>query len=204
MEKKKFEFVSDENFDTIVYQGNKITVTKQLSYSHRVALTDRFVTDYFFSSTDTNPISTSKYDLFGAELSLIIATLDFATNIDVRNKEFNFEDFMVTGLWEEIKKCIVNWNDFRSDLDRVVQDIKEQMTLEKSLGYVIEETIDKISFLIQQVSEKVTNEDVDKLREVAKEIADELSKSPVAAVLNDMNRGKGVVVPNKRNSKKVH
>jgi hypothetical protein len=203
MDKKIFKFVRDEEPVSISVAGNKIQVERHIDYAKRVLLMETYIDSYFYSSPEDKFISTSKYELLGAEMSLIMTTLDMLTSVDVKNDDFSFDDFMASGSWKQITANISNWEEFRFELERVVSDIKEELALEKSLGNIVEEIADKAFYLLKTISEKVSDADIEEIRKTAKEMSEQIMTPQVSGVLKDLHRG-STIPTTKPKGKKVH
>jgi predicted nucleic acid-binding Zn-ribbon protein len=79
------------------------------------------------------------------------------------------QELITSGLWDKVKLAIINYNDFRKDLETVVTRQKEQNDLEKSIGVVLGNVADKVTQLMDKIMEiDVSQEGVAKLLETFK------------------------------------
>lgn len=144
----------------VVFQEQTIKVKPYLSLTDQMAVLTAYLEEYF--SPDASAVIRS-------EFKLILAVLDYCTDIDVEKLSLN--DIMANfKLWKEINSKIVNYGDFRSLAARTIDELKEQKRLEKSLGNVAEKILEFINNL-----KDISPEMLDK----AKELLGDVEKSEV-------------------------
>lgn len=144
----------------IIFQDQVIKVKPYLSLTDQIAILTTYLEEYF--SSDVSAVMKS-------EFKLIMAVLDYATNINVEKLSLN--DIMANfKLWKEINSKIVNYGEFRSLAARTIEEIKEQKRLEKSLGNVAEKILEFVNNL-KEVSPEML--------EKAKELLGDVEKSEV-------------------------
>ena len=71
-----------------------------------------------------------------AEYSLMVSVVDFCTNIDIEDEDI-IGKLVSTGLWDEIRKNIINYNEFRKELETIVEMRKEQDSVFSNLNDLI-------------------------------------------------------------------
>jgi hypothetical protein len=106
-----------------------------------------------------------------AEYSLIGGLMDLNTNIIIDNTKM--DDFIFSGIWDRVKKSIVNYDDFRNEIELLVN----YSSLKNSNGFVMSDVIEQLKTLIGKVSEM----------DLSKEGVAELMKT-LNAEKNDINK----------------
>lgn len=81
-----------------------------------------------------------------AEYSLILGIIDLCTNISIENLNIDF--VFSNGLWEQIKKKLINYDELRSDIDYLVM----QENQNRSFGSVLDKLAKKLESVLDQVS----------------------------------------------------
>jgi hypothetical protein len=120
-----------------------------------------YLDDYF--SEDKNRV-------LYAEHSLMLAVLEYCTNIEVDKNTIPamLSDY---ALWNEIKKRILNYGDFRYLLKQTVEEIKEETREKNSFGNQFEKVTEKIIALVDQLANtELTPESLESLKESLSEI----------------------------------
>lgn len=134
--KKEIEFKAVDAVE-VTFGNEKIKVKPYLSITDQVAILTVYLEEYF-SNTNTGVIN--------SEFKLILAVLDYCTDMDVEKLSLN--NIMANyKLWKEINSKIVNYGDFRALLARTIEEIKEQKRIEKSLGNIAEKVLEFINNL---------------------------------------------------------
>lgn len=137
LENKKQVTFKAVGYAEVVFQDQTIKVKPYLSLTDQVAVLTAYLEEYF--SSDASAVIRS-------EFKLILAVLDYCTDIDVEKLSLN--DIMANfKLWKEINSKIVNYGDFRAWIAKTIEEIREQKRLEKSLGNVVEKVLEFISNL---------------------------------------------------------
>jgi hypothetical protein len=190
MEKKEFKLELPKNI-TVAIGRQDIEMRPYISITEYGALISSYVDAYFNSAVRDVPMD--KYNVIGAEHALILALVDILTSIEIKEGtpfEILYYD---TNIWYEIESNISNYSDFRSCLDRIVANIKEQIEQEKSIGTTIDSLGKKIEVLLTKVSQSIENfkpEDLEKLKAAGNELIKNLNEAPVAKqVIDDSERG---------------
>lgn len=188
MNKTKYDFSpQDEEVVLLKYQGTTISISTSLSLSEKGVLIDLYLSNYLNSDISMSG-DFSRFDYIGAETALILALLDMKTSIDVKDESFNIDGFTQTGLWERIHQSISNYEQFRKELDRVVQDAKDEIVLKNSIGSVLESLFEKAFSIMNDISNSVSEENVEKATLAAKELMNELKKSPLVDIYLDKSK----------------
>ena len=184
MDKQKIPFIRDENaFETVKYGNFDILINPFLTYSQRITLVEKYLETYFNPDENFHYIQDLKFDRFNAEMELILRTLDMKTNIEL--EDFDFDAFMASGMWSEIKARIINFNTLLDDIEIAVEEVKEQKRLDKALGSVLEQIFLDVSMFVSELREGVENLDADKLEKVSKDILKEIEKSPISQIFKE-------------------
>jgi hypothetical protein len=141
----------------------KIAPTKELLITFEKQ--DIYVYPYISLANETKIISDYCSSLFKeggflgnyieAEYSMVLSVLDLCTNIklvDEDNVTIDLDDILASGLWEEIKKKIDNFDKMRNHADNVVRNIVRENDLKKSLGAVVDGLSVKLFDLLDKLS----------------------------------------------------
>lgn len=182
MEKVRITFSEYENV-FLKFNNQKIEIRPYLKMAEQVELINKYLENYLFGNS---AVSLSAYDFVGAELQLMLTVIDLLTNIEVADNDGNLlvneGDVVVSGLWDEIKSKIDNYVQFRELLDRVVEDVKYQIVLQHSIGTVINGVVEKANVMIDKLtSMDITPETIEKIKEMSKEVTENIGKNPVVA-----------------------
>jgi hypothetical protein len=114
---------------------------------------------------------------FYAEQCLMLSILDYCTDIkifDVENQDKYLNNIIRTGLWDKIKKEIINYNEVREEIDNAVKRIDIENTLNKSVGNILESFADKLNVILDKISGiNFSDIDVEKLNKVLEELRKE-------------------------------
>jgi hypothetical protein len=89
-----------------------------------------------------------------AENGNVLGILDLCTNIDT--EDISIDDIISSGLWDKVKDSISNYDKFTGDIWEVVDRIRKQNELEKSIG----NSFDKISNAVVQFLSKISELDL--------------------------------------------
>lgn len=188
MNKVKYDFSSqNEEVVSLKHQGVTVSVSTSLSLSEKGYLIDLYLSNYMNPDVSLSG-NFSRFDYFGAEMSLVLAIVDMKTNIDVQDKNFNIDGFMQTGLWERICQSIDNYEQFRKELERVVQDAKDEIVLRNSIGSILNTVSEKLISLLNEISKNVSNDNVERAANTAKELMNELKQTPLMDIYLDKSR----------------
>lgn len=160
--------------ETFMFQEKSITVIPYIDYATMVQIAVAFTSEYFYPALDNTVKGLSEWDLVGAEYVLVTRIVNECTNISVfdDNGKINmkkFDNIFRSGLWDEIRKRIKNYAEFRSMLYKIVDDIKEQMLSKKSVGSVIDNFSKTLQKSFSQEALKSLTESAEKLSETVKD-----------------------------------
>lgn len=179
----KLEFKLPES-KTLDYKGVQFEVLPFLTLAEQVFLINKYVEQYFSKATNGILISGTNYNYMNAEYSLFNYILQANTNIDTDSLP---EDFYADAeIREKITSSIVNFYDFKSKLNYLINEIKQQMALENSVGKVLSDLVDKIYAFLAQMSD-VKPEDIEKLQKEGSKALGELAKS---SIIQDASKAK--------------
>lgn len=181
-EKLNIEFVPVKNVK-FEFQEQYILLTPYFSLKDKIIFISDYV-NYLFADGDED--IAIKYLV--AEQSLMLDIIDKYTNVKV--DDVNFDSLIASGLWNQIKSKFVDYEEFRKDLQTAIDMKKFEKKLEKSIGAIVETISDKIAIALQKVSEM----DVDSLRETTQDFSNKLEElnNAVPGILGKpaTNRGK--------------
>jgi hypothetical protein len=126
------------------FEGETILVYPHFKLTDKIFYTDVYLIALF---NESEIDWATRY--FSAEYTLCGEIIKRQTNIDA--DKLNAE-FIKQGLWGAIVQCLPNYDDFRKDLEKVVEWVKFQKQQEKSLGSVIESLVDRLEGIAGQIS----------------------------------------------------
>lgn len=156
LEKQKFAF-KNVDFAEVNFNGQVIKIKPYLSLTDQAALLSVYLEEYF---------SKEESRIVEAEYKIVLGVLDFCTNIEISDLKMN-DLFANYKLWDEIKKKISNYGEFRALVARTVDEIKETKRIEKSLGSVLEGIFDKLSNLLNS---DISPESIEKVQQLLKQV----------------------------------
>jgi hypothetical protein len=174
MEKVNLQLKAIKN-KTIEYNGIEIEVMPFISLSEQTFLIENYIENYFGTPKDIL-INDTKYHYFEAEIELKYLVTLFKTNINVEDLDNEF--FTNIALWKEITDKIENWHDFKNTLERVICDIKQQETLENSVGKIIKDLVEKGYGLLDKLSD-LNPEEIKKAGDEGLKLIERLEKSSI-------------------------
>jgi len=156
LQKQKLTFKEPE-FQEVFYEKNKIKVKPFLSLSDQLTILTIYLEEYF---------SNDKEKVIKSEYQLVFSILDLCTDIDIETLSI---DGLLSnyGVWENIKKKIVNYSEFRALLARSVEEVKESKRLEKTLGSALENLFESLSVLLKT---DISPESVEKVQQLLKDV----------------------------------
>lgn len=181
MNKVKLEFKLPKN-KTIEHNGTEIEVMPFMRIAEQIVLINRYLFEYFGENKE-KVIESVRYNYLEAEFNLKNYIFQSNTNIDYESLENDI--YMDCELWEKITSEILNYKEFRKNLDHVVSEVKEQIALDNSLGVVLERLVEKGYGVLEKFSE-ITPEEIEKLQKSGVELSKQLEES---SILKDMARG---------------
>jgi hypothetical protein len=109
---------------------------------------------------------------YGSEWSVVMGVIENCTNINLNDN--NFETIISSGLWNEVKSRIVNYDEFILELKEIYRIEFEKRSLEKSLGVAVNNISNKLIEFIDNINsldlspEGISNL-TEKLRDIVKE-----------------------------------
>jgi hypothetical protein len=174
MDKVKLEYKTPEK-KIIKYKNVDVEIIPILTISQKVFLIQKYIEDYF-GTPDEILIENTKYHSLEAEIRLKYFVIQLITNIDTNN--LDNESYVDNILWYIITNEIINWSDFRATLETIVCDIKQQETLETSIGKIISDLVQKGYALLEKLSD-INPEEVKKAGEKGLQLMDRLEKTSV-------------------------
>lgn len=191
MEKKIIEFGETEK-SIVQFDGQDIEITPFISGSLEAFLIDQYIQDYFYSNEDKKILPSLSRNYLGAELHLKLTILDRLTNIQISNaNDPNYGDKVCTELWGLVVNEIKNFWDFEESLSSVLDEIKKEIELEKSVGGVIGGVAAKINELLDKLKD-ISPDEMKQMTGEASRVLKELETSPAASVFVESSKSKRI------------
>lgn len=158
----------------IEYNKQDILVNPYISLSIKTELLRNYIDNYF-----KNEDILTNY--IGSEYGLVLQIVDLCTSISIADEKgqiiIGIDDLIGSGLWEKITKSILNYESFRNDLSFVVEKIRKQVALDKSIGYTFDKIANRLfevlnKFMEMDLSEQGISDLVNKLKSETVEYAE--------------------------------
>jgi len=148
------------------FQKNDIEVMQYIPQAPMLELGKDFVN---LSLIDSEGVVEGYYSAYW---SVIMGILQECTNVNVNEK--NFDSIISSGLWDEIRARIKNYEEFMIGLDKILQREIEIRTLESGLGKSLDEITNGVLGFLNKIGELDLSQDginnlVGKLSSVVKE-----------------------------------
>lgn len=160
-----------------------IEVKPFINIEEQVLLIDNYLVNYFnLDNLGTTLVAHSKYDYLKAEYNLIHSVFHLLTNVDIES--LNTDLYDATDLWENVKQKIGNYEEFRYKLSRVVADVKEQVVIENSLGFILSGISEKALTVLDNFS-KLTPDDIEKAKQAGLELLGKIENSPAQKMIEE-------------------
>lgn len=175
MDKINLEYTTPEN-RTIKYKGVDIEIIPWLSLAQQAYLVESYIKDYF-SNPEAILIENTRYHYLEAKCQLKSNVIQLNTNINLTQENLNaiLEDYV---LWYAITEQIENWGDFMNILETTVCNVKQQETLENSVGKIINDLVEKGYSLLDKLA-SLNPEELKKAGEEGQKLIDRLEKSSI-------------------------
>lgn len=169
--KQKIEFKEPE-FQEVIYEKTKIKVKPFLSLTDQITLLTIYLDEYF---------SEEKERVLKSEYQLVFGVLDLCTNVNI--EELSLDSLLSNyGVWENVKKKIANYGEFRALLARTIDEIKESKRLEKSLGSAIEGIFESVQSILKT---DISPESIEKLQQLLKDVDESKIFNKVTEIYKD-------------------
>ena len=177
MDKVKLEFKTPKN-KIVEYNGVEFEVTPLLGLTQQIIIINKYLEAYFENRTDDKATPMSKYNYIEAEYTLANYIIQLTTNIDVTDA--TYELMLDTRLLDTITSEIYNYKELRSRLDYIINEIKEQKNLDKSVGAILDSAVSDIKDLISNFSDiNITPEQLEEVKNVGENMIKELQQSAI-------------------------
>jgi len=130
------------------FVGQEVEVLQYISPINESIWIDNYIDSYFKDGNHSQ-------NYLEAEWGLMLAVVNEMTNIRIIEETDNvgLEELITSGLWDKIKSVIINYNDFKKDLESVVSYQREQNALDKSVGTVLGNVANKVTQLMDKIME---------------------------------------------------
>lgn len=182
MEKVKINFdVYSDKKERFTFGDILVEVKPYLSTAEQIFLINKYIQDYF---QEDELFPNMKWNCFRAELNLKIVLLQMSTNIDI--DDINDNIYTHVEFWKNIFDRIENYKEFEALLYACIEDMKETIRIEKSIGTVLENLVSEGYSLLEKIPE-MSPEEIEKLQKETANLAEKLESS---SLIGDMNRGK--------------
>jgi hypothetical protein len=191
MEKIVVNFSKQEK-STFDFDGQTIEVAPYIPGALQAFIIEQYVQEYFYSATDQKILPDLLRNYLGAQLHLKLTILDRMTNIQISNaNDPNYTDFICVSLWDLVTNEIKNYWEFEESLSCVIDEIKEEIKLEKSVGGVIGGVAGKINELLGKLN-SVSPEELKQLVSESQGLLKGLEQSPASQVFIESSKNKRV------------
>lgn len=151
-------------FQAFQFNGIDILIKPYLGMLDKIGIAMEYLSLLFEEDSEV----TTKYYI--SEYALILQIVDIVTNIDVTDIQTDL--LIYSGLWDEIKKKIVNYESFRYDLNRLILFYQNEKNAEISIGAVVERLGNKFAESMKDISQA----DIKELKETSETFVDALNK----------------------------
>jgi hypothetical protein len=180
-----------EPADTVSFNFQK----QEIKVFPYVSVTNKqlFMHYYLDAMVEDKPLDV-KY--LQAEYTIVLAIVDNLTNISITDLDIDL--VISSGLWDKIKSRIVNYDEFKSEINEVVKMMREDVALEKSIGTVLDKTSASITNFLSNISNvDLSKEGVSKILEALNFEKNELNK------IVDPSKVTEPVTPKKKAKKEI-
>jgi hypothetical protein len=121
--------LSEIPFEKYRHNGIEYLVSPYISLENKLQIIQSYV-DALFAEGD------AVRNLVTAEYALMLSVTDLCTNIDIGIEDI-VNKLVFTGFWDEIRSHILNYEEFRDELDAVVGMKYDEMSISSSLNALI-------------------------------------------------------------------
>ena len=154
MQKQKIKVVPMEWIRTEFGKQGEFSIKPYLSLNDKLKLSEAYLNAIF---KNDNADYTYAMKEFEAEYAVIIGIVDLCTDLSIDDENNSgFENITSSGLWEFIRGQILNYVDFRIELENIFTRIREDSALNKSIGT----TFDKLANSVMDLVDKFANADI--------------------------------------------
>lgn len=183
MEKVKLEFKVPKT-RTVEYNGVEIQVLPYLGLNEQTFLINQYLKDYFDPKGSDPLVPYATYSYLEAEFNLNSYLFQMLTNIDVA--EMDNEFFADSKLHDVVCKEVTNYLEFRERLWNVVDEIKEQRNLDKSVGGVIDSLSQKLIGVLDEFKQ-VDPKQIENLQTSANELYEKVKALKEVEIVTSAN-----------------
>jgi hypothetical protein len=195
MEKQKIKVTPIEWIRTEFGKQGEFQIKPYLSLNDKLKLSEAYL-NAIFKNDDIKYTYAMKE--FEAEYAVVIGIIDLCTDLSIDDENNNgFENITSSGLWEFIRGQIENYYEFRNELNNIFTHIREDITLEKSIGTTFDKLYEAVMGLINQFSNAdISDEGMKRAAETFKSSLESLQiKDPLIPTISEKK-------VRKRNTKK--
>lgn len=157
----------------ISYKGTDFTIVPFLTTVQIVSLINSYI-DTYFSNPIESLVSSSPHCYLEAEYNLKSNILQLVKNLEIDENDSDIYSDAV--FWNEITNNISNYGYFITLLDNSLNEIKEQIILENSIGKVVSDFAVRIHELLDKIG-SITPEEIEKAKEAGLKLIEELKES---------------------------
>ena len=167
MEKKSFN-IESEDLVILRFQKQEIQVNPYISVSLQKALMN-----YYMEAMSLDGKIEDKF--IEAEQTVMLAMIDNLTNIEIEGMDLDV--IITSGLWNQIRSCIINYEDFRIDLESALKMMRENDAIRNSVDSMIAALVLDIRGLIEKFATvDLSEEGVSKILKALNTEKDEINK----------------------------
>lgn len=165
VEKKLNIILPDEDIEEFKFQNEKIAVIPYFTVGHIINYMREYISNLYDFDVDKD--LPTRYIL--AEYALMMQILDDNTNVEI--EKLDPDKIISSGLWDQIKLKLKGYDQFRNELNRVLELRQTQENLDKSVGMVL----DTLSNRVMEFLDKLADMDVEGLKELSTEFTQQLN-----------------------------
>jgi hypothetical protein len=151
--KLNIEFSPIKN-ETFLFGEQLISMRTYLTPNEKTAI----AIEYLDNLSGGNPIhfsSSLAKSYFVAEYTLMLNILVTLTNIEIEGLDIGL--LLNSDLWQTVKDKIKGYDQFRRDLDKIVNFQQTQNSIDQSVGNVLDQALQKILEAVNKLSELDAN-----------------------------------------------
>jgi hypothetical protein len=163
---KKSIFLSFPDSEVLKFDNIKIILRPYLTINEKSSIIKEYI-DILFDPDNDNIID--KY--LCAENTLILHIMDVCTNLKI-DENIGVDLIIESGLWNNVRERIAKYGIFRNDLEKIIDFVREQNVINKSVGNIL----DKFAIKVMDILNQIPDLDTNSVKEVAEKFTMELEK----------------------------
>jgi len=163
---KKSIFLSFPDSEVLKFNNIKIILRPYLTINEKSSIIKEYI-DILFDPDNDNIID--KY--LCAENTLILHIMDVCTNLKI-DENIGVDLIIESGLWNNVRERIAKYGIFRNDLEKIIDFVREQNVINKSVGNIL----DKFAIKVMDILNQIPDLDTNSVKEAAEKFTMELEK----------------------------